>query len=54
MAKSVYLSQWPALNVRVEPSIHKALERESQHRMLSVSALVREALDRAYKEQANE
>jgi hypothetical protein len=43
-----YISRWPSVNLRIPETIRKELEAEAQHRMLSVSAIVRESLAARY------
>jgi predicted DNA-binding protein len=47
--KTVYLSQYPALNVRVKPETLERITAAAEARSLTVSAIVREALDRAFQ-----
>jgi hypothetical protein len=44
-----YISRWPSVNLRIPETIREELEAEAQHRMLSVSAVVREALWQRYE-----
>jgi hypothetical protein len=44
-----YISRWPSVNLRIPETIREELEAEAQHRMLSVSAVVREALRQRYE-----
>jgi Ribbon-helix-helix protein, copG family len=47
-----YLSRGPKINLFVPESIRKELESEAEHRMLSVSAVVREALRQRYEQRS--
>jgi Ribbon-helix-helix protein, copG family len=51
--KRVRISEWPAVHVNVNPRTLEALEDEAEERGLSVSALVREALDRSVRSAAS-
>jgi predicted DNA-binding protein len=46
--KQTYISQWPALSVRIPPEVLDRLSRQAEERALPVSAIVREVL-RAYR-----
>jgi predicted HicB family RNase H-like nuclease len=43
------MSQWPAVFVRVRPEVFDRIEAQAEERALSVSAVIRETLDRAHK-----
>jgi hypothetical protein len=47
------ISEWPTVRVTVNPTTFEALESEAEERALPVSALVREALDRAVRPTAS-
>jgi hypothetical protein len=47
-----YLSRGPKINLFVPKRIREELEAEAEHRMLSVSAVVREALRDRYEQRS--
>jgi Ribbon-helix-helix protein, copG family len=51
--KRTRISEWPSVHVNVNPRTLEALEDEAEERGLSVSALVREALDRSVRPAAS-
>jgi hypothetical protein len=50
--KRTLISQWPSIRVTVNPRTLERIEDTAERRSLSVAALVREALDRAYRAEA--
>jgi hypothetical protein len=46
------VTNWPTVRLFVHPATLAAIEAQAEQRALSVSALVREALDRAYRPEA--
>jgi hypothetical protein len=50
--KRTLISQWPSIRVTVNPRTLDRIEDAAERRSLSVSAVVREALDRAYRTEA--
>jgi hypothetical protein len=51
--KRTRISEWPRLNISLHPRTVEALEAEAEERGLSVSAIVRDTLDRAYRPEAD-
>jgi hypothetical protein len=51
--KKTRISEWPKVRVTVNPRTLEALETEAEERALPVSAIVREALDRAVRPAAS-
>jgi hypothetical protein len=47
------VSDFPTIKVAVPPSVLEALQDEAEERALPLSAVVREALDRAVRPQAS-
>lgn len=50
--KKTRISDWPAVQVNVNPATLERIEDYAERRALSVSAVIREALDRAYRPEA--
>jgi hypothetical protein len=50
--KRARISEWPAVRVNVDPRTLERIEKYADRRALSVSAVIREALDRAYRPEA--
>jgi Ribbon-helix-helix protein, copG family len=50
--KSTRVSEWPKVHVNVSPATLARIERMADQRALSVAAVIREALDRAYGQRA--
>jgi hypothetical protein len=46
------ISQWPAVFVRVDPEVFARIEAEAETRTLPASVIVREALARAFGQEA--
>jgi hypothetical protein len=46
--KTTYVSQWPALSVRVSPEVFAQIAAQAEERAVPMTSIVREALDRAY------
>jgi hypothetical protein len=46
--KRTRVTEWPAIRVNVNPLTLEQLQAQAEARALSVAALVREAVDRAY------
>ena len=46
--KRTRISEWPAVKVNLNPATLEVIEERAEERALSVAALVREAVDRAY------
>jgi hypothetical protein len=46
------ISQWPSIRVTVNPRTLDRIEEVAERRSLSIAAVVREALDRAYRTEA--
>jgi hypothetical protein len=46
------MSQWPAVFVRVSPEVYNRIEVQAEQRALPMSAVIREALDAAYRTDA--
>jgi hypothetical protein len=51
--KRARISEWPALHVNVNPRTLELLEEEAEERGLTLSAVVRMALDRAVEPTAS-
>jgi hypothetical protein len=49
MKRKTLVSQWPSIRVTVNPRTLERIEDTAERRSLSVAAIVREALDRAYR-----
>jgi Ribbon-helix-helix protein, copG family len=47
--KRTLISQWPSIRVTVNPRTLERIEARAEERALSVSAVVREALDQMYQ-----
>jgi hypothetical protein len=50
--KRTLISQWPSIRVTVNPRTLDRIEDAAERRAISVAAVVREALDRAYRTEA--
>jgi hypothetical protein len=50
--KRARISEWPAVRVNVDPRTLERIELQAERRALSVSAVIREALDRVYRPEA--
>jgi Ribbon-helix-helix protein, copG family len=50
--KRTRISEWPAVRVSLNPRTLERIEAVAEQRSLSVSAVIREALDRAYRTEA--
>jgi hypothetical protein len=50
--KRARITEWPAVRVNVSPETLERIEAQAERRALSVSAVIREALDRAYRPEA--
>jgi predicted HicB family RNase H-like nuclease len=46
------VSQWPSLNIRVHPDVFAAIEQAADQRTVSLSVIVREALNAWVQQQA--
>lgn len=46
--KRTRITEWPTVRTTVNPRTLEALQAEAEERALSVAAVIREALDRAY------
>jgi hypothetical protein len=46
------ISEWPSVRVNLNPLTLDRIEEAAERRSLSVAAVVREALDRAYRTEA--
>ena len=52
MKQRTRISEWPAIRVNLNPATLDRIEQTAEQRALSVSAVIREALDRAYRSEA--
>jgi hypothetical protein len=50
--KRTRITDWPVVQVNVNPQTLEVMERQAEQRALSVSAVIREALDAAYRQEA--
>jgi hypothetical protein len=50
--KKTRVTEWPAVRVNVDPRTLARIEASADRRALSVSAVIREALDRVYRPEA--
>jgi hypothetical protein len=50
--KRTRISEWPTGRLNVNPATLERIEATAEQRALSVSAVIREALDRAYRSKA--
>jgi hypothetical protein len=46
--KQTYVSQWPALSVRIKPETFARIEAQSEQQGVPMTTIVRVALDRAF------
>jgi len=47
------VTEWPMVRLNLNPATLDRIERTAEERALSVSAVIREALDRAYRSEAS-
>jgi hypothetical protein len=52
MKRATRITEWPAVRVNVDPRTLERIELYAERRALSVSAVIREALDRTYRPEA--
>jgi len=50
--KRTRVTAWPAVQVNLNPRTFERIEAQAEQRALSVSAVIREALDRVYRTEA--
>jgi hypothetical protein len=50
--KRTQVTEWPAVRVTVNPETMERIEAYADRRAVSVSAVIREALDRVYRPEA--
>jgi hypothetical protein len=46
------VTEWPMVRLNVNPRTLESIEAQAEERALSVSAVIRETLDRAYRTEA--
>jgi hypothetical protein len=50
--KRTRVTDWPSVRLNLNPATLERIEAQAEQRALSVSAVIREALDRAYRSEA--
>jgi hypothetical protein len=52
MSERTKVTEWPEVRANINPQTLERIEAAREERALSVAALIREALDRAYRHKA--
>jgi len=52
MTQRTKITDWPEVKVNLNPQTLQRIEAAREERALSIAALIREALDRAYRHKA--